>query len=182
MTAVFNGLNLVVPPGGSVTLEANTNFSNTVPNATTYQFSLSSAAGTNGQPVLFTGLPYTGATVTISTAAFTASPTSSVPPASLSPTSSPTPNRQVVIYPNPAGNGPVHILLPSYAGVSNIKVTFYTLAFRKVREVDFTNVPSGTAVVLDLTDNWGKPLANGLYYVVVTTSQGRSIGRLLILR
>jgi hypothetical protein len=35
---------------------------------------------------------------------------------------------------------------------------------------------------LNLTGRGGAPLANGLYYVVVTTKAGRAVGKLLILK
>ena len=38
------------------------------------------------------------------------------------------------------------------------------------------------AVKVKLTDTWGDPLASGLYYVVVTTIQGRSGAKLMLLR
>jgi hypothetical protein len=88
-----------------------------------------------------------------------------------------------VIYPNPAdGTASVRIRPPAYFGVSDVKVKLFTLAFRKVQENTYHQVPDGIAVPLNLTDKWGKSLASGLYYVVVQTTQGRSIGKLLILR
>jgi hypothetical protein len=35
---------------------------------------------------------------------------------------------------------------------------------------------------VQLKDNWGKPLADGLYYLVVLVDGGRSIGKLMVLR
>jgi hypothetical protein len=43
-------------------------------------------------------------------------------------------------------------------------------------------VGAGQTVVLELKDRSGTPLADGLYYLVVTTNQGRSILKLLVLR
>jgi hypothetical protein len=43
-------------------------------------------------------------------------------------------------------------------------------------------VPPGVAVTVELKDNWGKPFADGLYYVVVTVDGKRSIAKLLVLR
>jgi len=88
----------------------------------------------------------------------------------------------VVIYPNPAPGGTVNVLPPAYTGFSDVRVEIFTAAFRKVQDRTFTNIPSGTAVPLTLTDRWGSPLASGIYYVVVTTFKGRSIGKLLVLR
>lgn len=41
---------------------------------------------------------------------------------------------------------------------------------------------SGAVWDVDLTDNWGTPLANGLYYLVIERPEGRVIEKLLILR
>jgi hypothetical protein len=43
-------------------------------------------------------------------------------------------------------------------------------------------VPPGVAVTVELKDMWGRPLADGLYYVVLTTKAGRTTGKLLVLR
>ena len=88
----------------------------------------------------------------------------------------------MVIYPNPAPGGTVNVLPPAYMGSSNVRVEIFTVAFRKVQDRTFTNIASGQAVTITLTDRWGSPLASGVYYIVVTTSKGRSIGKLLIQR
>jgi hypothetical protein len=88
----------------------------------------------------------------------------------------------VVIYPNPVSGSAVQILPPTYLKSSNVRVEIYTSAYRKVKDETFDSVPSGRAVVVSLTGRGGKPLANGVYYVVVTTSTGRATGKLLILR
>ena len=46
----------------------------------------------------------------------------------------------------------------------------------------FDSIPAGTAVVVPLTGRGGNPLANGIYYVVVTTNAGKATGKLLVLR
>jgi hypothetical protein len=56
------------------------------------------------------------------------------------------------------------------------------LAFRKVQDKTYPPMPSGTAITLTLTGKSGNPLANGVYYVVVTVDGHRSIGKLLVLR
>jgi hypothetical protein len=88
----------------------------------------------------------------------------------------------VVVYPNPAPGPTVNVLPPAYAGSSNVRIEIFTAAFRKVQDETFTNIPSGTAVTITLADRMGSPLANGVYYLVVTTSKGRTIGKLLIQR
>jgi arabinogalactan endo-1,4-beta-galactosidase len=87
-----------------------------------------------------------------------------------------------VIYPNPAtGSGPVSIRLPNYPGTATVTVKVFTTAFRMVNE--FTRQSEGgTDIALPLTNRSGAPLANGLYYVVVTTPEGRAIEKLLVTR
>jgi hypothetical protein len=88
----------------------------------------------------------------------------------------------MVLYPNPTdGNGPLYISVPLTAP-ANVKVQIFTTAFRKVQEKNYPNQPVGIPISITLTDREGIPLASGLYYVVVTTPQGRTIGKLLILR
>jgi hypothetical protein len=87
----------------------------------------------------------------------------------------------VVLYPNPVGAGPV-TLNPGLSSSSTVKVELFTVAFRKVNELTFSQVPAGGTVSIPLTDKKGTPLASGLYYVVVTTDQGRTILKLLVLR
>ena len=88
----------------------------------------------------------------------------------------------VGIYPNPATGPIVHILPAPYLGFSNVRVEIFTVNFRKVQDRTFYAVPAGTELAVNLTDREGRPLANGLYYVVVTTNSGRVIGKLLVLR
>jgi len=87
-----------------------------------------------------------------------------------------------VIYPNPVTGTTVNVLPKAYSGISNVEVEIFTVSFRMVQEETFVNVPSGVAVTVQLTDKWGKPLANGLYYLVVKTNGGQSVGKLLIIK
>ena len=82
----------------------------------------------------------------------------------------------------------MYVLPPSYPGTADVKVRIYTLAFRKVLEQNFPQIPL-EPVALPLTDNGGSPLASGLYYVVVTVDSAgagqaslRSVAKLLLLR
>ncbi|HEV2352886.1 MAG TPA: hypothetical protein VGR89_01475 [Puia sp.] len=86
------------------------------------------------------------------------------------------------IYPNPATGPTVNLLPPPMGGSSNVRVEFFTLSFRKVKDQTFPNVPPGSPVTVDLTGWGGHPLANGVYYVVVTTDTRRVTGKLLVLR
>jgi hypothetical protein len=178
-TATLNLNNYVLQPS-SQTLEILLSFS---VNATgTYPMTISGVTGTSGnnggQPVGFNGLSVSGYTVVVHqpTQTPTFSPTSTV-------TSAPTPLAgKVGIYPNPVTGPTVQILPPLYNGISKVRVEVFTLAFRKVQDTPYSSWPSGTAVFLSLTGKDGNPLANGIYYVVVTTNSGRAIGKLLILK
>ena len=99
-------------------------------------------------------------------------------------TPTPTPTRitldvpNVVIYPNPSdGTDPVRIYVPGLTGPSKVNVKVMTLSFREVYDQTFMKVQPGTALTIPMTDQWNKPLANGLYYVVATTAQGRTMGK-----
>lgn len=74
------------------------------------------------------------------------------------------------------------ILPPAYNGLQAVRVEVFTLSFRKVLDTTFTAVPAGTAVSITLEDRWGHPLADGLYYVVVTVNGKHFTAKLLILR
>ena len=105
---------------------------------------------------------------------FTSTPTAT---AAVTPVSNP------VLYPNPvSGPGPISIRLPNYPGLADIPVKVYTTAFRLVDKFTADQMAGGSNVSLPLTDQGGSPLANGLYYVVVTTPEGRSTLKLLIIR
>ena len=89
---------------------------------------------------------------------------------------------QPVIYPNPASGSTVTIQLP-VASAANVRVQVFTVAFRKVKEQTFANLPMGTSTIsIPLTDNEGNQLANGVYYVVIQTNQSKWVEKLLVLR
>jgi len=87
-----------------------------------------------------------------------------------------------VVFPNPSDGDPVQILPQKYKGVSDVKVEIYTVNFRLVAEKVFKNVPAGDTVTIDMTDNWGQPLASGVYYVSVTTKKNNAVGKLMVIR
>jgi hypothetical protein len=67
--------------------------------------------------------------------------------------------------------------------VADVKIKVFTSAFRKVWEADIPSMsPPGREVPLPLADKWGAALANGLYYVVVSTDGGILKVKWLILR
>jgi hypothetical protein len=65
---------------------------------------------------------------------------------------------------------------------TNLQVKVFTAAFRVVIERKFPNQTPGVPLSIDPIDQWGTPLASGLYYVVVQTPIGKTVGKLLILR
>lgn len=88
----------------------------------------------------------------------------------------------VVIYPNPyTGNGPINIQAP-LDSPGDIRVSIFSLSFRKVQEQDFPNGVPGVSVTMNLNDKNGYELANGLYYVRIKTALGTNLLKLLILR
>jgi DNA-binding beta-propeller fold protein YncE len=90
-----------------------------------------------------------------------------------------------VFYPNPVlGGNTLSLHFPPCEQGREVRVKIFTLAFRKVLDLDIQQVPIGTDLNLQLRDNWGVPLANGLYYLVIDKPEtgARSIGKLLILR
>lgn len=176
-TALFN-VNQVLGAGQSVTFEVTSDYGGAAQGS--YQWSVTGASGTNGRPLAFSGLPVPGATVTVAPA--TATPT--LPPPTPTATSTPAGQPGVVVFPNPAtGPGPVTVQITLSSPADRVDLLVFTTAFRRVNEIALANLPEGvTDAALPLTDSWGKPLADGLYYVVVGTPQGRLITRLLVLR
>jgi hypothetical protein len=198
-TATYSGGTVVInfstsiPAGATRTLLITYNFSNSASTGS-YTASLTGATGTNATgAVQFNGLPMNGATVSIVTATPTSTSTStstatstssstSTPTATGTATATPNEKRVPIIYPNPAPGGTVNILPPAYSGNADVRVEIFTISFRKVQGKTFENIPSGVSVQIDLTDRWGSPLANGIYYVVVTVNGHRSVAKLLVLR
>ena len=91
-------------------------------------------------------------------------------------TATPTPEPSVgvpVIFPNPVNVGfSTGIQLPNYPGIGEVTIQIFTTAFRRVNW--FSQPEAGGSVeTLPLTDRWGHPLADGLYYVVVQSPDGQ---------
>jgi expansin (peptidoglycan-binding protein) len=194
-------LNSSVSAGAVLNYLVVDNFSATAPDGT-YIASVN-AGGLSGTcaygSVQFSGLPVTGAVITIAhatetftpinTATFTATPSltptfTHTQTVTLTPTATEIPGIfPPVIYPNPAdGTQPLSIHVPGLAVPSDIRVQIFTLAFRKVQEQYSPRAPLGVDITINLVDKNGKPLASGLYYVVVTVNNNRFIQKLLILR
>jgi O-glycosyl hydrolase len=189
--AVFN-VTQGVPAGESVTFTFTTGYNNA--GLGNYQWSVTGAAGTNGEALGFNGVPVLESTITVveatatatssptqtptATATWTATQTSTV---TSTLTATPLPGLLPVVYPNPVSGGTVTVD-PALTGTSEVEVQIFTTAFRKVQDKTYGQVGAGQTVVLELKDRSGTPLADGLYYLVVTTNQGRSILKLLVLR
>ena len=63
-----------------------------------------------------------------------------------------------------------------------MRIQIFTVAFREVQNETIPNLPAGTSKVpVPLVDREGKPLANGLYYVLITANGKRWVLKLLIL-
>jgi hypothetical protein len=141
-----------------------------------------------GQPTAtFTHTPVNTATST-SLNSFTATPTVtpktiSTVTATPSSTSKPSIVQTPVLYPNPVmgPGGQTHLQVP-LTFVSNVRVEIFTTAFRLVQEETFQQVSPGEVIILTLTDKFGNPLANGLYYVVIEAQGKKWVTKLLILR
>jgi len=104
----------------------------------------------------------------------------------ITPTFTPGPNvvGPPVPYPNPSTtNGQVSILVNLGQPATSLTLSVFTTAFRKVNEKSYTSLPAGgVALSLPSTDKNGTPLANGLYYLLVKTPAGHSVGKWVILR
>ncbi len=145
-----------------MTLQVTANFSNAAL-AGTYQFSVTAGAGTNGQAVNFTGLPSTGATITIASA--TATFTNTATPTSTN-TSTATPSTLQISTGSPAP--PNTTQLP---GASNVTVLSVVLTNTGTTAVSFTSLtvsdngtgnPSGISGI-NLSNN-GSPVAGPVVF------------------
>ncbi len=170
-TAIFNFNGTIPASGGEVTYEVVANFSGSAPTGN-YQFSVTGGVGNNSQPVGFSGLPVTGATVTIGNPTSTASAT---PNASITatPTVTSTSILTTVIglpFPNPAtGTAPISVSV-NVPGPSTVNFDVFTAAFRKIVSQPPVQINGQTSLGWDLKDNWGNPVADGLYYIRIRVS------------
>ncbi|HJT25196.1 MAG TPA: hypothetical protein VJ873_11520, partial [bacterium] len=197
-TAAYS-FSIPLPASSSVTFTVTANFGTNANGS--YVFSLTGASGTDGQAAQFSGLPVSGATVTVAqptatptltatktptavptatwTDTFTNTPTA-VPTHTATPT--PQPMTTPVLFPNPVNGGDTVQLNPGLTVSSDVRVSYFTVTFRKVNEISFKDVPAGGVLALPLTDKKNVSLASGLYYIVAQSQQGRSILKLLVLR
>jgi endoglucanase len=88
-------------------------------------------------------------------------------------------------YPNPVlGAGPVSIQIQAPAG-STVEWGVFTTAFRKVLDRSNPIPGNNTALVWNLEDGWGTPVASGLYYLRLQISgpvKATKILKILVLR
>jgi hypothetical protein len=122
----------------------------------------------------------TSTTTPTSTSTVTSTPNLTLIP---SPTASTVPgNGPQGIYPNPyRGTGQTYLRL-NLSSWSDVKVRIFTPAYRKVQEVFYPQVAVGCDIPIPMVDNGGWMLANGLYYIVADTADGRYIGKLLVVK
>lgn len=123
------------------------------------------------------------------TATFTASNTSTptwTTTITATPTSTPTPTlsagRQPVLWPNPVRDGDeVQLIVnPSIAGRTRVRC--FTMSYRLAADQTWDLMAEETKLTVVLRDSGGKTFANGLYYLMVDTPNGKSILKLLVLR
>ena len=147
------------------------------------------ATSTNSVPITFTATLTPSATpilVNTDTPTPTSTPTipstfTPLPTQTASKTSTPSAKPTVIIFPNPSKGGAIE-LNPNLTSPSNVTVEIFSVSFKKLLDLNFKIVPPGEDLPIPLVDNSGTPLANGLYYLVIQTKQGRSIVKLVILR
>ncbi len=116
------------------------------------------------------------------TATTTATPTGTLtPPITSTP---PAAQETAVVYPNPySGTNTAQVEITLGETADDVVVSVFTTAFRKVGETHYGVQPSGRVnLPLAVRDQGGTPLANGLYYLVVKTSQGRSVLKWIVAR
>jgi hypothetical protein len=67
--------------------------------------------------------------------------------------------------------------------INKESLKIYTLAFRKINAWEYPDLPKGVyEFPIELKDEWGTPLANGLYYVVTEVNGQRKVLKLLVIR
>ena len=172
-----------ISPTSSWTPTATTTSTNTPTNSPTATTTNSPTQTSTSTPTV---TPTQTATATpTSTFSLTPSPTSTF---TITPTYSPTQTQTegchgAEFYPNPVRQGDwIHLHFSPCDQGQNFRVRIYTVSFRKVLDRSGLQVPLMGDYSLAPENNWGRSLANGLYYVVVESPQGRMVGKLLILK
>ena len=85
-------------------------------------------------------------------------------------------------YPNPAPNGDLYVPITAPAG-STVQMVVYTTAYRKVLEKGYPYGGGSSLLLLELRDQWGSLLPDGLYYlkVTVTDPAGKTLSKIFTL-
>jgi hypothetical protein len=76
----------------------------------------------------------------------------------------------------------VKIHIPGRTGTADVTVQIFTVAFRMVQQQVFDQVLAGTDVQINLKDKSGKPMASGLYYIVVNSEGKRTVAKMMLLK
>jgi rhamnogalacturonan endolyase len=179
-----NTVTLSSTPTASITSTTSATATSTWTSTTTVTLT-KTFTPTNTLTSTFTATPTDSFSATPSLTNTSTEPASSTPTMVFTSTATSAPTvagGMLSLYPNPASGSTVNILPSAYWGTSNVRVEIYTVAFRKVQDETFYLVASGTPVIVNLTNQSGGRLANGLFYVVVTTKAGKSTGKMLVLR
>ncbi|HET9869426.1 MAG TPA: hypothetical protein VFR02_02865, partial [bacterium] len=144
------------------------------PTATGYQAVNSTLFFTGGGPLNLAA----GVTVVVPTATPTATVTPTSTPLILEPVTDPLP------YPNPSTNtDPISVQVSFGQPTGPVHLEIFTTAFRKIQDINEGSVEARPYTwKIYVTDKNSIPLANGLYYLVVSSPNGRGIGKLLVLR
>ncbi len=91
-------------------------------------------------------------------------------------------NCAAILYPNPIkGTSPAWIYLPCKR-TGSIHVQIFSTVFRKVNDVSLGLGSSGSFGPLEPKDQRGQPLANGLYYLVISGDGNRVIRKWIVLK
>src|SRR5579871_2995561 len=86
-------------------------------------------------------------------------------------------------YPNPVYGGASSVEVRLWFGADDThgRLEVMTVSGRRVEEIALGTVQRGTMTVsLPLSDSRGVPLANGVYFLVVKTTTGQAVGKMLI--
>jgi len=198
-TATLTG---TLPPTNTPTLTATPTATNTPTSSTTLTFTNSATQSATftatrtstyspTETATFTStLTSTGTATQTKTSTTTSTPTTSQTgtwtPSTTTPIRSPSANPigPMTVYPNPATDGqPVTVGLSLAQDTQDLTLVVFTTAFRKVNQIDYGRQTKGALLLpLPTTDRQNTPLANGLFYLLARTPDGRAVGKLIISR
>lgn len=87
----------------------------------------------------------------------------------------------MIVQPNPVQGEFATLYPPYFWGSSDVTVQVYSVAYVRLEELSFPNI-SWQPLKLPLQERSGGRLGQGLYYVVFSTSKGRDIAKMFVLR